>query len=151
MMKTFLIILVLCHCAMSKTIQNTKADDLMSTETSSISVVNVLNIVKTEAQIFFENIPFQDQDDFIAYFLGRGLQMNHIVIPEEILQKNFYIEAFEQLVNPQRFSQDLLESTKEEFELDNEEMTELVLYNRVCFSSGRCVSITDVGVHCCLV
>lgn len=58
--------------------------------------------------------------------------------------------AFDALDEPEGFSDDLLNWTEEEFELEDPEVVELVQRGVVCLASGKCVSIGDVGSNCCL-
>lgn len=57
---------------------------------------------------------------------------------------------FSELKEPENFSLNLVDWTQEQFEMEDEDVVEIVKQGTVCLDSGKCVRPADVGSNCCL-
>lgn len=50
---------------------------------------------------------------------------------------------------PNDFSENLLDYTREKFQLDYDDVHTLVKNSQVCFPNGHCTDVDDIGSICC--
>jgi len=129
-----LVLLLFVHGSLGRKIQ---LKDLMSTA------------VITEAQSFFDTIPLQDRDNFIIYYLDKGLRQKWSSTMEDVLDVQSNFSKFDDLVAPENFSANLLNWVQEEFLMLDEDISKLIADRLVCFENGRCINPSDVGFNCC--
>ncbi|CAO1297957.1 unnamed protein product [Diamesa hyperborea] len=146
-----------------KSVSNDMIERMMMDEVIKISheeaddtkVVQV-NGEKTDSQKFFDSINANDRENFIIYYLEKGLEKQLEASGRALLKKAVEVveeefEKFENLENePENFSTDLLNYTKTEFKMKDSDVNELVKQKRVCLGSGKCYSPSDVGTNCCI-
>lgn len=57
---------------------------------------------------------------------------------------------FDSLDAPENFSLDLLEWTQASFEMQDDDVVQLLSFGVVCLDNGKCIYPSDVGSNCCL-
>lgn len=97
---------------------------------------------------------FADRVNFIIFYLTKGLQLKTSEdgqdLTDELPDSPESFTEFEDLVEPENFSQDLLEWTQDEFEMEDTDVARLLTHNVVCLDNGRCIRANDVGSNCCI-
>lgn len=96
---------------------------------------------------FSTNLIFSDRDRFIVYFLAKGLEEQHV--GQEFAKELPFYDDFKYLKEPLRFSSNLLNWAKKLYEIEDEDIVELVARNVVCIN-GKCINISEIGSHCCI-
>jgi hypothetical protein len=100
-----------------------------------------------QRRVFFA---FTDRDYFIVYFLRKGLIEKFKGLGIECPLEHSNSSKFAQLIEPENFSVKLVDWTEEEFEMEDEDLVEMVATRKVCLESGKCVMPRDVGSNCCV-
>jgi hypothetical protein len=99
-------------------------------------------------------IVISDRDSFIVFYLAKGLIEKSVSLSPDVRDMLTAVlnhhRAFKRLDEPEGFSVDLLKWTEDEYEVEEEQVVELVTYNGVCLDSGKCVVPRDVGSNCCI-
>lgn len=90
-----------------------------------------------------------DRDHFIIYYLTKGLKEHLVELGEDFKLDHYYDKKFEHLIEPPNFSNDLLEWTKDDFEMQDDDVVHLVQRSSVCIN-GKCFNVSDVGSNCCI-
>jgi len=98
----------------------------------------------TNAQAFFDSIDPQDRDNFIVYYLRKGLMAS---FPKPFEPQEY--SMFDDLEEPEDFSSDLLGWVKDKYALEDWQVVVLAFDYVICFSDGKCISPSDVGSNCC--
>lgn len=88
-----------------------------------------------------------DRDHFILYYLAKGLEQRLRHDSTQVIQIDC---KFDNLVEPENFSVDLLNWTEAEFEMRDGDVARLLSKNVVCLDNGKCIYPHDVGSNCCL-
>lgn len=95
------------------------------------------------------NLIFSERDRFIVYFLAKGLKEQYVHAEQEFVKELPFYDDFKHLKEPFRFSINLLNWTKKLYEMEDENIVELVTRNVVCIN-GKCIDISEIGSHCCI-
>ncbi|CAO1368532.1 unnamed protein product [Diamesa serratosioi] len=143
-----------------KSVSNDLIERMMMDEVIKLSLEDddTLEVVeeKTDSQNFFDSIDVQDRENFIIYYLEKGLEKQLEASGRALLREAVEVveDEFEKFVNlqnePENFAADLLNYTKTEFNMEDKEVKELVKKRRVCLDSGKCYNPSDVGTNCCI-
>uniref|UniRef100_A0AAG5D9I9 Uncharacterized protein n=1 Tax=Anopheles atroparvus TaxID=41427 RepID=A0AAG5D9I9_ANOAO len=122
------------HQSLDATTRNTIRTAVKSTDSPS--------------QRYFDAIAPEDRENFIKYHLDKALEQR---IPnyKSSTPNDFEFTTFQDAVEPEDFSVNLLDHFMSAFGLSEVHVFELVALNVICFPSGWCFNPDDVGNICC--
>uniref|UniRef100_A0A182N9D9 Uncharacterized protein n=1 Tax=Anopheles dirus TaxID=7168 RepID=A0A182N9D9_9DIPT len=102
----------------------------------------------TPAQLYFDAVAPEDRENFIKYHLDRALEQR---LPHytSSIPKDFEFVSFQDALEPENFSADLLDHFMSAFGLSEVDVYAFVTLNVICFPSGWCFHPDDIGNICC--
>ncbi|KAF7992310.1 hypothetical protein HCN44_001635 [Aphidius gifuensis] len=97
------------------------------------------------------------REDFLAYSLGDGYYQNCTCVerslsfpyPDGLGIKKERINKFQKLNVPENFTTNLYAWVKARFNMEQEELRQLILERNVCLTDEKCIDLNDIGALCC--
>ncbi|XP_044009441.1 uncharacterized protein LOC122853190 [Aphidius gifuensis] len=103
------------------------------------------------------SLPLHEREDFLAYSLGDGYYQNCTCVerslsfpyPDGLGIKKERINKFQKLNVPENFTTNLYAWVKARFNMEQEELRQLILERNVCLTDEKCIDLNDIGALCC--
>ncbi|XP_012273828.1 uncharacterized protein LOC105696167 [Orussus abietinus] len=131
---------------------------LMLASWISMTYQRVMKDALTPGRKLVESLPKHEQSSFLTYELSHAYMQRIFIkprssgglkFPEDLDIDGKLIDKFEDLKTPAEFSTNLYDFVRYEYNLDDKRMLDLILRRFVCFPSGKCINIEDIGNLCC--
>ncbi|XP_034947634.1 uncharacterized protein [Chelonus insularis] len=111
----------------------------------------------TPGKKFFLSLPEEEREDFLVFSLGDGYLRNSSKVsrnpdfpfPDALGIDEDLLRKFQSLEAPQNFTTNLYALIKSKYNLDHQDLRELILRREVCFPNRKCLDMGDVGSLCC--
>ncbi|CRL06733.1 CLUMA_CG019452, isoform A [Clunio marinus] len=104
---------------------------------------------QTDAQMYYDTIPVEKREIFIRYYLGEALKEQGNLLERTGRMVGIIAEQEFGAPPPEGFISGLLDWTKDNFELEDHHVQQIVEHGYVCVAAKGCYYSDNIGGHCC--